>query len=149
MWEQFGIKAVFGLIGSGFAFMYGGWSFLIIFLMILQGLDLFTGLLSGFVRRELSSKVGRAGGARKVMMWVWVGIAHLLDIFFKETSTQFLEIQIDYPIQTIALVFFIGTELVSILENSDKLNVKVPNFLRSLFTRLQQNADKGDNNEGK
>jgi toxin secretion/phage lysis holin len=123
-----------GIIGSGIAYLFGGWSQSMIVLLIFMTIDYFTGLIVAGVLGNspksktgaLSSKAGQQGLARKTMIWVFVLIGHQADI------------QLGLAVIREAVVIsFILNELLSILENAGLMGVPIPGILTRVIEILK------------
>ncbi|QKS59984.1 phage holin family protein [Paenibacillus barcinonensis] len=130
---------MFGWALSAVVYLVGGINHLLIAVTIFVGLDYFTGVLAAWYKKELSSRVGWWGLARKSLTFVFVIIAHQLDIV-AGNSNDFM--------RDAMLMFIIGTEGISILENMGKMGLPVPKFIASALFKLrgnnQQSGDRGD-----
>ena len=107
--------------------------------------DYFTGLtVAGVFHKSkktkngsASSKEGFKGFIKKMFMLSLVGLAHGLDVIMKA----------DY-MRTMLIMFFIGNEGLSILENVGLMGMKYPAFLHKALEVLRESNDEGvDSNE--
>lgn len=73
---QLGFTAVGGWLG----YFLGGCDGLLYALLAFVVLDYLTGVMCAVADKKLSSAVGFKGICRKVLIFVMVGVAHLLDI---------------------------------------------------------------------
>ena len=93
----------------------------------------FFGDLDGFlyaliiVKKELSSAVGFKGIAKKVCIFVLVGIANILDTQVLQNGTA---------ICTAVIFFYLANEGISILENSAAIGIPIPAKLRDMLIQL-------------
>lgn len=78
------------------------------------------------------------GLARKSLTFVFVIIAHQLDMV-AGNSNDFM--------RDAMLMFIIGTEGISILENMGKLGLPVPKFITSALFKLRGNEDQVEDKE--
>lgn len=129
---------LFGWPLSAVVYLVGGIDHLFIAVTIFVGLDYITGVLSAWYRKELSSRVGWWGLARKSLTFVFVIIAHQLDMV-AGNSNDFM--------RDAMLMFIIGTEGISILENMGKLGLPVPKFITSALFKLRGNEDQVEDKE--
>ncbi len=109
-------KVGIAAIGTIFNYMYGGWSALLIALVIFVALDYATGCMAAAVTTGLNSKVGRAGIARKAFIFVIVAAAHVVDGVIGEGSI----------IRDAVIWFYLANELISIVENGGRMGAPIP-----------------------
>lgn len=82
--------------------------------------------MQGGIERKLSSSIGFKGIAKKIMIFIVVGIANLCDVnLIKGDGTM---------IRTAIIFFYIANEGLSILENSVALGLPVPEKLMTLMS---------------
>lgn len=120
---------------------YTGWSELMGFLLILMFIDFGSGILGSAIEGKLLSKTGFNGILRKLMIIFVVVGCHVADLILQLEQTQVLGLNVSSPIQTLAIVFYCGNELLSIAENADRSGVKFPKGIKNLFEQMR---DKGD-----
>ena len=73
------IELMFAALGGFLGWFFGGFDGFLYALIIFVVMDYFTGILAAGVRCELSSEVGFKGIAKKVCIFVLVGIANIVD----------------------------------------------------------------------
>lgn len=128
MFQHQHISRVLMIVGSGVAFFFGGWSDLLTALIILQGLDIFLGILNAGKRKEISSRALLIGLERKLGIWISLILANVID------SVVFS----NQPVIMTGLLFsFIGYEGLSIVENLALINVPLPSWLTKLLIQVQ------------
>lgn len=106
-------------------------------LTILTIIDYITGIIAAAYNGELKSKIGFRGIAKKVVMFLLVGVAVQLDLILGSNSA----------IREATIFFFSGNELLSILENAGRMGVKLPDVLVNAVEILngkKQRDKKGD-----
>lgn len=91
--------------------------------------DYFTGVLAAAIKHELSSEVGFKGIAKKVCIFVLVGIANIID-------TQIL--QNGAAIRTAVVFFYLANEGLSCLENAAVIGLPVPEKLKEMLAQLKE-----------
>ena len=138
-----GVLAAFAFIGSFVANALGGWDAGMALLVALMVADYITGVLVAAVWQRsnksatgaLDSKAGFKGLLKKgmILLLVWIGV--LLDA---ATGANY--------IRTAVVLFFIGNEGISLLENLGLMGVPYPTFLKKALEALHDQGDKG--NEG-
>ena len=127
-----GMSLVIGLVGGGLAYVLGGWDILLWTLTAFVVLDYFTGLARAAKMKELSSEIGFWGLVRKIMIFVLVIVANLLQKLLSESI----------PLREIVIMFFISNEGLSLLENAS-IFIDVPERLKDTLLQLRDNEAKG------
>lgn len=75
-----GIQFVFTMIGGWLGYFLGGCDGLLIALVMFVVMDYISGVMCAIADKTLSSEVGFKGICRKVLIFVLVGIANILDV---------------------------------------------------------------------
>jgi toxin secretion/phage lysis holin len=114
------------------AYLLGGLDNLVAAFAIFMACDYITGLMVGGKEGKISSKRSLKGLGKKVGMITFVIVANQLDIIVGNDE-GFL--------RNAMLLFLIGTEGISIVENLGKLGIKAPTFI---VKALEQLSDKGE-----
>ena len=88
----------------------------------------------------LSSAVGFKGICRKVLIFLMVGIANILDVYVIGTGSV---------LRTAAIFFYISNEGISLLENASHLGLPVPAKIKAVLEQLHDRSEEDkDNGEG-
>lgn len=134
--EKLGVvyKSFMAAIGGIVGFFFGGWTVPLRILVSLAFVDYVSGLIAGGVEKKLSSKVGFRGIAKKVMMFALVATGNLVDIAIGK----------GHVFRDAVIFFYMGNEILSILENAGRIGLPYPEQLRSAIEVL-----KGKNEEKK
>ena len=74
------VQLVFTGIGGWLGYFLGGCDGLIIALLLFVVMDYITGIMCAIADKKLSSEVGFKGICRKVLIFMLVGIANILDV---------------------------------------------------------------------
>jgi toxin secretion/phage lysis holin len=120
-------KTIFTGTGAVVGYLFGGWSVLLQILLALVIIDYVTGLLASGVEGKLSSKVGFKGIAKKIMIFCLVAVGHLIDKAIGDGSM----------IQNAIIFFYLGNELLSILENAGRTGLPVPDQIKNAINVLK------------
>ncbi len=120
--EQLGTTIKVGLTGLGAftGYVFGEWS---VFMQILTALvvaDYLTGVIAGFIEGRLASKAGFKGIAKKVTIFILVAVAHFIDKALGQGSA----------VQVAVIFFYISNELISIIENGERIGLPIPDALK-------------------
>lgn len=117
---------------SSIAYLLGGVDNLLIAFVIIMTLDYVTGVAAAFYVKQVSSKSAFRGLMKKGAMFSLVIVATQLDIILGNEG-QFVRYAI--------LMFLIGTEGISLIENLGRLDIKVPQFLSNRFSQLKDDHE--------
>ncbi|MBQ9596022.1 MAG: phage holin family protein [Synergistaceae bacterium] len=118
--HEFLISSLVGLLGWFFGGLDGFFKVLITFAVV----DQISGICAAGIQGKISSEAGFKGIARKVIMFLFVGISHVIDKhIFGGTDA----------LRTAVCLFYIGNEGISIIENAEALGVPIPAFLHGKF----------------
>lgn len=138
-----GILAGLAVFGSFAANALGGWDAAMQVLVALMVADYITGVLVAAVWHKssksssgtLNSVAGFKGLLKKcaILALVWIGV--LLD---NATGANY--------IRTAVVLFFIGNEGISLLENLGLMGVPYPTFLKKALEALHDRGDQGEDN---
>ena len=99
--------------------------------------DYITGVMCAANDHKLSSEVGFKGICRKVLIFLLVGIGHVLDTQIIGTGSV---------LRTAVIFFYLSNEGVSLLENAGHLGLPIPEKLKVVLEQLHDRAEK-ENNE--
>lgn len=136
-----GVLAALAAVGTFLANAMGGWDAAMQVLVAMMIADYVTGILVAAVWKKsnksetgaLDSKAGFKGLLKKgvILLLVWLGV--LLDNALGAAY-----------IRTAVVLFFIGNEGISLLENLGLMGVPFPTFLRRALEALREHGDKAD-----
>ena len=132
------IQLVFAAVGGWLGYFLGGCDGLLIALVIFVTCDYLTGIMCAIADKKLSSEVGFKGICRKVLIFLLVGIANILDVQVIGTGSI---------LRTAVIFFYISNEGVSLLENAAHLGLPIPEKLKAVLEQLHNRSesdDKGD-----
>ncbi|MEN3133247.1 phage holin family protein [Bacillus albus] len=110
------IKAFIATFGGFCGYFLGGWDAVLKILVTMAIVDYITGVIAAGYNGKLKSKVGFKGIAKKVVLFLLVGVAAQLDAAIGSNSA----------IREATIFFFIGNELLSILENAGRMGIPLP-----------------------
>ena len=102
-------------------------------LMILMALDIVTGMLSGYVAKQLSSDVSLRGVTKKALILLVVAGASVVAPHVGEL-----------PLAEVVAAFYIAHEGLSIIENLGEAGLPVPQVLRDALAKLNGVQNGGD-----
>ena len=113
-------------LGTAASALLGGWDMWLQVLVYFVIADYLTGVLAAFCLKKLSSEVGARGIAKKVFIFLLVGIAYQIDML---AGTEL--------VRAAVCAFYIGIEGLSVLENAGKLGIPLPEVLTSALEQMQ------------
>lgn len=113
-----------GLIGQ----WLGGWDGFLLCLTAFVVIDYLTGFLAAAWQQRLSSAQGFRGIIKKMLIFIVVGIGHLLDTTLLGGAGA--------PLRSAMIFFYLANEGLSILENLAVLGVPIPRRLEQVLTEL-------------
>lgn len=131
--------SIMGAVGSGLAFLFGGWDSAILTLLIFMAIDYLLGILLAAVFKKskhsetgaLQSRAGWKGLVKKGVTLLMVVVGNLLDV----------QLGTDY-IRTGVCIAFITNELISIIENAALMGIPVPGIITNAIDLLKKGSDK-------
>ena len=97
-----------------------------------------TGVMCAIADRKLSSEVGFRGICRKVLIFILVGIANILDVEVIGTGLV---------LRTAIILFYLSNEGESLLENAAHLGLPIPKKLKDVLAQLHNRAEKDGEDE--
>lgn len=129
------IQLIFTAIGGFIGWFLGGFDGLLYALVAFVATDYITGLMVGIIEKKLSSSVGFKGIFKKVLIFIFVGIGHIVDFYILQNGSA---------VRTAVIFFYLSNEGLSIIENAAKIGLPVPESLKKVFKELR----KEDKNNG-
>lgn len=126
------INATVAAIGTGLTYIFGGWDTVIIVLVIFMALDYLTGVMAAIANKELNSNVGFKGLFKKVTILIVLIVAVLLDRLLNSDTWVF---------RTLVAYFYIANEAISLLENSARMGLPVPQKLLDILAQLKKKGE--------
>ena len=128
------IQLIFSAIGGWLGYFLGGCDGLLYALIAFMVIDYITGVMCAIINRELSSAVGFKGIFRKVLIFLLVGIANIIDVQVIGTGAV---------LRTAVIFFYISNEGVSLLENAGHLGLPIPEKIKTVLEQLHDRAENG------
>lgn len=129
------IQFILAAVGGWLGYFLGGCDGLLYALVAFVVVDYITGVMCAVSEKNLSSTVGFKGICRKVLIFLLVGIANILDVQVIGTGSV---------LRTAVIFFYISNEGVSLMENAAHLGLPVPERVKAV---LEQLHDKAENNK--
>ena len=132
------IQMVFAAVGGWLGYFLGGCDGLLIALVVFAVVDYITGVMCAVSDKELSSKVGFRGICRKVLIFILVGAANILDAQVIGSGSV---------LRTAVIFFYLSNEGVSLLENAAHLGLPIPKKLKDVLAQIHDRAENGGDKE--
>ena len=134
--------AIWGLIGSAIASLFGGWDAGLATLLIFMAIDYVSGLIVAGVFHtsnktnsgSLESRAGWKGLCRKCMTLLFVLVAYRLDLVI---GTNY--------IRDAVIIAFIANETISLVENAGLMGIPLPAVIIKAIDVLQKKTEVNDN----
>ena len=126
------IQVVLSIIGGWVGYFVGGLDGLIYALIVFVVIDYITGVMCAINDKTLSSQIGFRGICRKVLIFLLVGMANILDVNIIGTAVIF---------------FYLSNEGVSLLENAAHLGLPVPEKIKEVLEQIHERAEGEKNDE--
>ena len=128
------IQLIFTAVGGWLGYFLGGCDGLLYALIAFVVIDYITGVMCAVINRELSSAVGFKGIFRKVLIFLLVGIANIIDVQVIGTGAV---------LRTAVIFFYISNEGVSLMENAGHLGLPIPEKIKTVLEQLHDRAENG------
>ena len=127
------IQLIFTAVGGWLGYFLGGCDGLLYALIAFVVIDYITGVMCAIIDRKLSSAVGFKGIFRKVLIFLLVGIANIIDVQVIGTGAV---------LRTAVIFFYISNEGVSLLENAGHLGLPIPEKIKTVLEQPHDRAEK-------
>ncbi|MCI8659495.1 MAG: phage holin family protein [Lachnospiraceae bacterium] len=127
------IQLIFVAIGGWLGYFLGGCDGLLYALIAFAVVDYVTGVMCAVADKRLSSEVGFKGICQKVMIFLLVGIANILEVQVIGTGSV---------LRTAVIFFYISNEGVSLLENAAHLGLPIPEKMKEVLEQLHDREEK-------
>lgn len=131
----YSIQGVFMAIGGWLGWYLGGCDGLLYALLGFVVMDYITGVMCAIIEKKLSSEIGFKGLCRKVLIFILVGAANIIDVQIIGTGSV---------LRTAVIFFYISNEGLSLMENAGHLGLPIPEKLKAVLEQLHDRAEKED-----
>lgn len=126
------IQLLLAAIGGWFGWFLGGSDGFLYALIVFVVIDYITGVMCAIVDHKLSSEVGFKGICKKVLIFVMVGVGHIMDTYLIGNGEV---------IRTAVIFFYCSNEGVSMLENAGHLGLPIPAKLKDILEQLHDRTE--------
>ena len=128
------IQVIFTMLGGWLDYFVGECDRLICTLLAFVVVAYITDLMCAIADRKFSSEVGFKGICKKVLIFLLVGLANILDVNVIGRGNT---------LRTAIIFFYISNEGVSLLENVAYLGLPVPEKMKAVLERLHKKGEDG------
>ena len=128
------IQLIFAAVGGWLGYFLGGCDGLLYALIAFVVIDYITGVMCAISDKTLSSEVGFKGICRKGLIFLLVGIGHIVDAQVIGNGGV---------MRTAVIFFYLSNEGISLIENAAHLGLPVPDKLKAVLEQLHDRAEKG------
>ncbi len=129
--------SIAGGLGVVLAFMFGELTGLFWALICFMAIDYITGVTVAAVNKTVSSKAGFKGLAKKLIILLFVSVAHIADTYIMNGTPAAM---------SATMMFYIANEGISIIENASALGLPVPARIKKILLQLTD-EEKVDNDK--
>lgn len=123
------IQIVITALGGYLGYFLGGLDGFLYALIAFIVIDYLTGIMVAVLEKKLSSEVGFRGIFKKVLIFSLVAVAHIVDSQLIQTGSA---------IRTAVIFFYLSNEGISILENTAKIGLPIPEKLKTVLEQLNK-----------
>ncbi|WP_418790906.1 phage holin family protein [Phosphitispora sp. TUW77] len=127
-----GVQIAFTTLGAWSGWFLGGLDGFLYALVAFVVIDYLTGLMAAAAERKLSSEVGFRGIFKKMLIFMLVGIGHILDKHIIGDGSV---------LRTAVIFFYISNEGISIIENAGRIGLPVPEKLKGILEQMKTRED--------
>lgn len=129
------IQVILSAIAGSLGYFVGGFDSMIYALLVFVIIDYITGVMCAIADKTVSSAVGFKGICRKVLIFLLVGVANILDVQVIGTGSA---------LRTAIIFFYLSNEGISLLENAAHLGLPVPEKIKTVLEQLHDRSQKGE-----
>lgn len=122
-------QIIFTAMGGYMGWFLGGVDGFMYALITFVVIDYVTGLMVAVLEKKLSSEIGFRGIFKKVLVFIFVGIGNIIDVHLLKSGSA---------IRTAVIFFYISNEGISIIENSAKIGLPIPQKLKDILEQLNK-----------
>lgn len=127
------IQLIFTALGGWLGWILGGVDGFLYALITFVVIDYITGLMAAFIEKKLSSEVGFKGIFKKVLIFLLVAVANIIDQNLIGNGSA---------IRTAVIFFYLSNEGISIIENSSRIGLPIPKKLKNVLDQLKDKEAK-------
>lgn len=129
------LQILISVLGGYIGWFIGGLDGFLYALIAFVIIDYITGFMGAVLERKLSSEIGYRGIFKKILIFILVGIGHIIDLYLVQKGSV---------IRTAVIFFYLSNEGISILENVAKIGLPIPEKLRQALEHLAEEKGEGE-----
>lgn len=133
------MQMLFAALGGVLSWFFGGFDGMIYVLLTFIVCDYITGVMCAVLDKKLSSEIGYKGIFKKVMIFILVGVGHLIDAYIVRSGNT---------VRTAVVFFYVSNEGISLLENSAHMGLPVPQKIQDILAQIKEKSNEGSENKG-
>lgn len=123
------LQLALAAVGAWLGWFLGGMDGLIYAMLVFVIADYATGVMCAVSDKHLSSEIGFKGICKKVLIFVLIGVANLIDIYIIKSGSM---------LRTATIFFYLSNEGISLLENAAHLGLPVPQKIKDILKQLNE-----------
>jgi toxin secretion/phage lysis holin len=125
----YSIQMAFTAFGGWLGWVLGGWDGFLYALVTFVVIDYLTGIMVAVLEKRLSSEVGARGIFKKVLIFALVAVGHIIDTQVISNGSA---------VRTAVIFFYLSNEGISIIENTAKIGLPIPEKLKLVLEQLNK-----------
>lgn len=131
------VQSAIAAMGGWLGWFLGGFDGFLYALITFVVVDYITGIMVAIIDRKLSSVIGARGIFKKILIFILVGIAHIIDSRLIGDGSV---------IRTAVIFFYLSNEGISIIENASRIGIPIPQKLKDVLAQLNGKEKDGGSN---
>ena len=131
------VQSAIAAMGGWLGWFLGGFDGFLYALITFVVVDYITGIMVAIIDRKLSSVIGARGIFKKILIFILVGIAHIIDSRLIGDGSV---------IRTAVIFFYLSNEGISIIENASRIGLPIPQKLKDVLAQLNGKEKDGGSN---
>lgn len=124
------LQLALAAVGAWLGWFLGGMDGLIYAVIVFVIADYITGVMCAINDKRLSSEIGFKGICRKIIIFMLIGVANLIDVYVIKSGAM---------LRTATIFFYLSNEGISLLENAVHLGLPVPEKIKQALKQLADN----------
>ena len=124
------LQLALAAVGAWLGWFLGGMDGLIYAVIVFVIADYITGVMCAINDKRLSSEIGFKGICRKIIIFMLIGVANLIDVYVIKSGAM---------LRTATIFFYLSNEGISLLENAVHLGLPVPKKIKQALKQLADN----------
>lgn len=131
MQKYFNIVSMFlSVVGGAIGYWCGGYDTLLKTIIMLVVLDYATGIIRAIYKKNVSSTLCFGGILKKITIFIIIAMSFTIQKLIGGAI----------PLREVVIMFFIGNEGISVLENASQV-IKVPKQLKDVLLQIREESE--------